>query len=264
MLGPADDDAYPVRSEVVQRLEALAAGGPLRSSVAVEGLEPDGDGFVLRTSEGPLRTRAVVVATGDQNVARTPALATDVPGGVAQLHAAGYRCPEAMPAGAVLVVGSGQSGCQIAEDLLSAGRRVYVATSAVGRVPTPYRGRETLWWLVSDGFYDQLTRDVPDPAARLAPNPLLAPGGRPLGLPTLARAGAVLVGRPTAVVGDRIRLDGSAEANVAAGEAFAARVRSDGRRADRARRRRRAGSRGRPGRRTRAARAGHRARPARR
>ena len=226
MLGPAADDAYPVRSEVVRRLEALAAGGPLRPSVAVEGLEPDSDGFVLRTSAGPVRTRAVVAATGDQNVARTPALATAMPGGVTQVHAAGYRRPGALPAGAVLVVGSGQSGCQIAEDLLSAGRRVYVATSAVGRVPTPYRGRETLWWLVGDGFYDQRTQDVPDPAARLAPTPLLAPGGRPLGLPTLARAGAVLLGRPTAVVGDRILLDGSAEANVAAGEAFAARVRT--------------------------------------
>jgi putative flavoprotein involved in K+ transport len=103
---------------------------------------------------------------------------------------------------------------------------VYVSTSAVGRVPTPYRGRETLYWLVSSGFYDQATADVTDPAVLRARQPLLAPNGLPLGLPTLARRGATLLGRPTGVAGDRVQLDGSAAANLAAGEELAARVRT--------------------------------------
>jgi len=225
MLGAFPDDAYLPRAEVVSRFEKLAAACPLREGVAVHGLDPDSHGFTLRTGDGPIRTRTVVVATGDQNVARTPALADELPTWVRQLHTANYRNATELPPGGVLVVGSGQSGCQIAEDLLAGGRRVYVATSAVGRVPTPYRGRETLWWMVQSGFYDQLATQVLDPTVRKAPNPLLAPGGRPLGLPTLARLGAVLVGRPVAVDGDRISFDRSAEANLAAGEAFASRIR---------------------------------------
>jgi len=102
---------------------------------------------------------------------------------------------------------------------------VYVSTSGVGRVPTPYRGRETLYWLVTSGFYDVATADVTDPAVLRARQPLLAPNGLPLGLPTLARRGATLLGRPTGVAGDRVQLDGSAAANVAVGEELAVRVR---------------------------------------
>ena len=225
MLGPFADDGYAPLGEVVERFGTLAAACPLREGVAVEALSRNGDGFALRTTDGAPSARAVVVATGDQNRPLTPALAAAVPAGVAQCHTAGYRSAGQLPEGAVLVVGSGQSGCQIAEDLLAGGRRVFVATSQVGRLPTPYRGRETLWWLVQGGFYDQTPAQVQDPVARRAPNPLIAPDGRPLGLPSLARRGAVLVGRPVAVEGARILLDDSAAANLAAGEAFAAQAR---------------------------------------
>ena len=156
---------------------------------------------------------------------RTPALAAELPSRIAQCHTAGYRRAGDLPAGAVLVVGGGQSGCQIAADLLADGRRVLVATSPVGRVQTPYRGREMLHWLVASGFYDQPVTEVTDPTVLTAPNPLLAPEGRPLGLPSLVRAGATLLGRPVGVDGERLLLDGTASANVAAGEAFATRVR---------------------------------------
>jgi putative flavoprotein involved in K+ transport len=143
-----------------------------------------------------------------------------------QLHAAQYRSAADLPPGRVLVVGSGQSGCQIAADLLDAGRDIVVSTSNVGRVPTPYRGREMLHWLVTSGFYDARTEDV-EPVVRAMPIPLLAPAGRPLGLPTLLRRGAQLAGRPVAVDdGWRLDLDDSAQANVTAGEAFAVRLRA--------------------------------------
>ena len=184
-----------------------------------------GDGWTLATDDGLLRASAVVVATGDQNLGRVPALARRLPGRVAQLHAAAYRGPGQLPDGAVLVVGSAQSGCQIAEDLLAGGRRVILATSPVGRVPFWYRGRETVEWLVEAGFMDQRPRDLPDPSVMRAAMPILAPG-RGLSLPALARAGVTLAGRPVRVDGDRVAFDDSVRANVAAGDAFAARARA--------------------------------------
>jgi putative flavoprotein involved in K+ transport len=225
LLGEQAPDTYAAGVDVVQRLEKLAADAPVRSGVRVARLAAAGDGYMLRTGGGDLRCRAVVVATGDQNLPQVPALAQTFPDRVAQYHTADYRGVWQLPAGAVLVVGSAQSGCQIAEDLLAGGRRVLLATSPVGRVPFHHRGRESVEWLVEAGFMDQRPRDLRDPSAMRAAMPILAPG-RGLSLPALARAGATLVGRPVAVDGEQVSFDGSLAANVAAGDAFAARVRA--------------------------------------
>jgi putative flavoprotein involved in K+ transport len=225
LLGDQDRDAYATRQEVVRWLERLAAGCPVREGVRVARLARAGDGWTLVTDDGELRAGAVVVATGDQNRPRVPALAHQLPSRVAQLHVADYRGPGQLPAGAVLVVGSAQSGCQITEDLLAGGRRVVLSTSRVGRVPFWYRGRETVEWMADIGFMDQRPRDLPNPSVMHAAMPILAPG-RGLSLPALARAGAVLAGRPVAVEDERVGFDDSLAANVAAGDAFAARVRA--------------------------------------
>jgi putative flavoprotein involved in K+ transport len=213
LLGEQPRDAFATGAEVVQRLEKVAADAPVRGGVAVERLRQRGDGFALETGGGgDLHARAVVVATGDQNVPRVPALARVLPDRVAQCHTADYRGPGALPDGAVLVVGSAQSGCQIAEDLLAGGRRVVLSTSPAGR-------------FVEAGFFDQRPRDLPDPSVMRAAQPIVASGGRSLSLQALARAGATLVGRPVAVAGERVTFDDSVVANVAAGDAFAARAR---------------------------------------
>jgi putative flavoprotein involved in K+ transport len=226
MLGGEARDAYATGREVVRRLEQLAAGRPVREGVRVAGLAPRGDRWVVASDDGELLARAVVVATGDQNRPRVPALGRRLPGRVAQLHAADYRRPGQLPDGAVLVVGSAQSGCQIAEDLLAGGRRVILATSPVGRLPWRHRGRDSVEWLVEAGFFDQRPRDLPDPSVMDQAQPIVASGGRSLSLPALARAGATLAGRPVAVEGDRVGFDDSLAANVAVGDAFAARVRT--------------------------------------
>jgi putative flavoprotein involved in K+ transport len=225
MLGGQAPDAYAGGPEVVGRLERLAAGCPVREGVRVARLAPAGDGWTVATDDGGLEARTVVVATGDQNLPRVPALGRRLPGRVAQVHTAGYRDPGQLPDGTVLVVGSAQSGCQIAEDLLAGGRRVVLATSPAGRVPFRYRGREAIEWLTEAGFMDQRPRDLPDPAAMRAAPPIIAPG-HGLSLPALARAGATLAGRPVAVEGERVAFDDSVAANVAAGDAFAARARA--------------------------------------
>jgi len=225
MLGGQAPDAYAGGHEVVRRLERLAAGCPVREGVRVTRLAPAGDRWVVATDDGELRARTVVVATGDQNLPRVPPLARRLPGRVTQLHAADYRSPGQLPDGAVLVVGSAQSGCQIAEDLLAGGRRVVLATSPVGRVPFHYRGRETVGWLAEAGFMDQRPRDLPDPSVMGHAMPIIAPG-RGLSLPALAGAGATLTGRPAAVDGERVAFDDSLAANIAAGDALAARARA--------------------------------------
>jgi len=225
VLGAQPRHAYHPGPEVVARLERLAAACPVREGVAVTRLAPSGDGYALGTDAGELLARAVVVATGDQNRPRLPALAGAFPDRLAQVHTAGYRDPGRLPAGAVLVVGSGQSGCQISEDLLAGGRRVILATSPVGRLPWRHRGRDTVEWLLEAGFFDQRPRELPDPSVMGDAQPIVAPGGRSLSLPALARAGATLVGRPVAVDGERVAFDDSLAANVAAGDALAARLR---------------------------------------
>jgi putative flavoprotein involved in K+ transport len=225
LLGPQPQHAFARTAEVVERLDVLATKHPVRLGVRVIKLAPTSDAFVVQTPEEALQARTIVIATGDQNVPRVPPVAQALPDWIAQQHTASYRRSESLPPGGVLVVGSGQSGCQITEDLLSAGRRVYLATSPAGRLPWRNRGRDTFDWLMDAGFWHQRPQDLPDPAMVNAPQPIVAAGGRSLSLQSLARAGATLVGRPLAFAEDTLTFDDSVQANIAAGDAFAARLR---------------------------------------
>ena len=153
-----------------------AAGLPVRTRTPVTAVESQPPGFLVSTPDGDASARTVVLASGLLNVPRRPAQAARVASRVHQLHAADYRSAAQLADGAVLVVGGGQSGCQIAEDLASAGRTVYLSTSRVGRIPWLYRGRESLAWLVDCGFWDQRPQDLPEPGRHQADRP--AAGGR--------------------------------------------------------------------------------------
>ena len=115
---------------------------------------PENGVYHLTTSRGMLAARNVVVASGNLNVPRRPPWAAALPPGLHQIDASGYRSAADLQKGAVLVVGSGQSGCQIAEDLAEAGRTVFLSTSRTGRLPRRYRGRDIMIWLVQSGFLD--------------------------------------------------------------------------------------------------------------
>ncbi len=183
------------------------------------------DRWVLHTGDSDIVARTLVVASGGENVPRTPRLSRAVPGTIVQLHGAAYRSPAQLPPGGVVVVGSAQSGYQIAEELLAAGRRVVVATSPVGRAPGRHRGRDTVEWLYDCGFFDQRPQDLADPGVMTAAQPLLAPGGRSASLQRLVRSGAVVTGRLIAVGGNELRFDGSGPANVAAADRYATAIR---------------------------------------
>ena len=204
-----EGDDYPTAGWAVQRMAEIAHRLPVETGVPVLQLSRVHNGFLLLTPEGRHRARTVVVATGDANVPKVPRLAAELPARLIQLHSAYYASPDELPPGAVLLIGSGQSGAQIADELLDAGREVIIATSPVGRVPLWRRGHDAVRILIDVGFFDMPTADLPDPAMVRDPQPLLAPR-RNLSLGRLERKGAVLAGRLVGVQGETVTFAGSA------------------------------------------------------
>jgi putative flavoprotein involved in K+ transport len=153
------------RDAVVALLERFAACLPVAEHVNVLSVRHDGGSYLVSTPAREFSARAVVIAGGGQRVPVIPWLAERLATGLHQCDAAHYRNPAALPPGAVLVVGSGQSGAQIAEELAAGGREVLLATSRVGRVPRRYRERDVHEWSVELGLYDQATASVTDRAA---------------------------------------------------------------------------------------------------
>jgi putative flavoprotein involved in K+ transport len=139
-LTPGTGRDFLPREDVVRLLDGFARGLPVHAGTDVLSVEPRDGGYHVVTGAGRIAVRAVVVAGGGQRRPVIPALASALPADIHQSDAGRYRRPELLPPGAVLVVGSGQSGAQIATDLATAGREVLLATSQVPRVPRRYRG----------------------------------------------------------------------------------------------------------------------------
>jgi len=196
-LAPGTGADFIPRDAVVGLLESFAKGLPVAEGVEVVSVTADDDGYQLTTPDRRFFARVVVIAGGGQRVPVVPPLAARLPAELHQCDAARYRNPAGLPPGAVLVVGSGQSGAQIADELAGAGREVLLATSRVARVPRRYRGRDVHEWSVELGLYDQATEAVTDPAEFREPHPTLsgARGGHTLALQELARDGVRLLGR---------------------------------------------------------------------
>ncbi|WP_157018240.1 MSMEG_0569 family flavin-dependent oxidoreductase [Cryptosporangium arvum] len=200
-----DPDGFMVRDEILDYLSAYAASFPvpLHEGVSATRLRGRPDGrYDLTTSAGSLVAGQVVVATGPYQVPVTPRLAERLPRQVTQLHSSAYRNPAQLPPGEVLVVGSGQSGAQIAEDLHLAGRRVHLAVGSAPRVARFYRGRDVVAWLEDMGYYRRTIADFADAdAVRFRVNHYVTgrDGGRDIDLRAFARDGMRLHGRLTAV-----------------------------------------------------------------
>jgi putative flavoprotein involved in K+ transport len=197
--GP-DPDGFLPRAQIVGFLEdySRSFGAPVREGVSVAAVEsPAGGGFVLRTTSGDLWGRILVLATGAYQRAHRPAAADTLPAGLRQLDIGDYRNERSLPPGRVLVVGSGQSGAQIAEELREAGREVVLSCGKAPWVPRRLAGRDIVWWLAEAGFFDQPVESLPTPAARLISNPLVTGhhGGRDLNFRTLRAIGVTLTGR---------------------------------------------------------------------
>lgn len=200
--GPDADEFMP-RDEVVDYLEHYAASfsAPVRLATEATQVETNtNDGYVIQTNDGPITTRAVVVASGSFATPRRPRIGELRPE-VADVHSSQYRNPDSLPPGGVLVVGSGQSGAQIAEELHEAGRRVVLSVSRAPRLPRRYRGRDVTRWIVEMGVFDIPAERLESPAQRFAASAHASGkrGGHTLNLHRFARDGITLVGRVNSI-----------------------------------------------------------------
>jgi putative flavoprotein involved in K+ transport len=219
--GP-DPNGFMPRDEIVAHFERYAESfdAPLREGVEVRSIRALDDGFELSTSSGDLRADAVVIASGAFQRPYRPAIAATLPPNLLQIDVEGYRSEEALPAGRVLIVGSGQSGCQIAEELHEAGREVVLACGKAPWAPRRIGDRDFVWWALETCFLDAGFESLPTPAARLAANVLTTGhgGGHDLHLRTLRQSGVTLTGRFLGATGHEARFAPDLTESVAWGD----------------------------------------------
>ena len=168
-------------------------------------------------------SKQVVIASGGQNIKNIPSFAKNISEEVLQLHTCEYRNASLLPEGAVLIVGSAQSGVQIAEDLIESGRRVFISTSQVARVPRRYRGKDIVDWLMLTGFNEVKTTDVTDPQILTMKQPQasgVGVRGHTVSLQSLARKGVVILGKIDNADADTLFIKPDAAANVKFADEF--------------------------------------------
>jgi putative flavoprotein involved in K+ transport len=227
-----DPDGFMPRAEIAARLARYATviDAPVRPGIRVEKLTPRAAGGVHRQiADGPMDARPDVVATGSFHEPKTPPIAAELPKRIFQIHSHDYRRETDLPPGAVLVVGSGQSGAQLAEELFDAGRRVYLSVGSAGRMSRRYRGRDALVWLSAlarEGDRLGITLPtvdmLPGPQAKFAGNPSLSGhgGGHDTNLREFASRGITLLGRIERIEGEHLRLAPDLPANLRRADGF--------------------------------------------
>lgn len=216
---PAEDpDGFGTAADIAAYLSTYATRFevPVRTGVAVTALRRNDTGFMAETSAGPIEARNVVLATGPFQTPIIPKLLPETPG-VAQIHANSYHAPEDLPPGAVLVVGAGASGAQIADELLRAGREVYFSVSRHKRTPRRYRGYDHVRWWLETGFDKTPASQRPDVEIPLVHSG--AYGGRTIDFREFAARGMKLVGRVESAEGSLVRFAGDLLDNLAEGDA---------------------------------------------
>jgi len=196
--GP-DPDGFMPRAELVDFFQDWAESfeAPVLENTRVSALDTDGPEFILTLPGRKLRARRVVVASGAYQRAHRPAGAERLALSVHQILAEDYRNPGAVQPGAVLIVGSGQTGCQLAEELHGAGRSVYLACGRAPWTPRKFEGRDFVWWSRVSGWLDRSFDTLPSPAARLGANVQSTGnrGGHDMHYRTLHEQGIRLLGR---------------------------------------------------------------------
>jgi putative flavoprotein involved in K+ transport len=218
-----DPEGFIPRDEIVAHLERYAASfsAPAREGVAVRTIDQARGGFVAQTSAGEIHAARVVLCNGAFQRANRPAASDALPPGLLRIDLADFHNEAGLPAGPVLIVGSGQSGCQLAEELREAGREVVLSCGKAPWGPRRFGGQDLIWWLEATGFLDQTVASLASPSARLSANPLATGhgGGHDLNLRTLRGMGVMLVGRWLGVSGHEARFAADLGDSVAWGDA---------------------------------------------
>ncbi len=226
----AGDDPYGFmkKDEIVRYVESYAASfdPPIREGVGVTrlGLASDGRTFEIATTQGDFTADNVVVAIGGYHRATLPRMAERLPRTIAQMHSSQYKNAHALPEGDVLVVGTGQSGAQIAEDLHLAGRRVHLCVGSAPRTARRYRGKDVVEWLDVLGYYAMPVHEHPlRERVRGKANHYVTgrDGGRDIDLRRFAREGMHLYGRLLDVDAGTLRFGDDLRKNLDGADAVA-------------------------------------------
>ena len=223
-----DPDGFLPRSEIVAYFEGYIKkfNLPVRYGVQVAAVEHliSNNKYQVTTNGEIFQADHVVVATGLFQGPKKPAFAANLSSKIMQLHSGEYRNPLLLPDGAVLVVGSAQSGCQIAEELYESGRKVYLCVGSAGRAPRRYRGRDVFYWLKQAGFFERTVDKLPSPKAKFSGNPHLSgrDGGHTINLHQFVRDGVQLLGRITGAENNKIMLADDLHENLAKVDKFEA------------------------------------------
>jgi putative flavoprotein involved in K+ transport len=179
---------------------------PVHCGVEVFSVEKQGKRYAVRTSEGDYETDNVVIATGLYQSPRIPLFSAHISSNILQIHSSQYRNPSSLASGAVLVVGTGQSGAQIAQELYQSGRKVYLSIGSAGRVPRRYRGKDINDWFTWMGMFDTKVEELKSPKLKFHAHPQISGknGGQSLNLHQFVRDGVVLLGHVRDARGGRV------------------------------------------------------------
>lgn len=221
-----DRDGFPGKDEVADYFEDYVRQikAPVRTGVEVRRVTRNQGrpGFTVETSEGVIEARNVIAATGPFQVPVIPPIAPAAPaapadGSLLQIHSAHYHRPAQLPEGAVLVVGAGSSGVQIADELQRAGRKVFLSVGAHDRPPRAYRGRDFCWWLGVLGEWDAAIAKPGREHVTIAVSG--ARGGHTVDFRALGHQGITLVGLTESFADGRVRFRDDLAENIANGDA---------------------------------------------
>jgi len=217
-----DPDGFVPGKEIVRFVQNYAEiiKAPLRSGTNVISLESSKGNYVIKTPAGSIEAANVVIATGQYQNPAIPQMTADVPRDIFQIHSSKYQNSDWLPPGAVLVVGAGSSGCQIAEDLNQAGREVYLSIGRHFRVPRRYRGRDYGYWRLVMGGWDRTVDSLPSPELKNAPLPILTGfnGGHDVDFSQMAGKGIILLGHLRGLTDARLTFSSDLKENLDKGD----------------------------------------------
>jgi len=214
-----DPDGFTARDNVIAYFEEYIEKFdlPIRYGVRVTSVERTDSKYQVNTNKGDFEAANVVIATGMFQGPKIPQFSTNLSSDIHQIHSSEYRNPRALPEGAVLVVGSAQSGCQIAEELYQSGRKVYLSVGRAGRGPRRYRGKDITRWSVEMGIVDRTADQLPSPKAKFMGSLQGSgkDGGHSINLHQFAKDGVILLGHLQDAEKDRITLAPDLHENLA-------------------------------------------------